>query len=968
MKGNLPLLCLMLFCSYLGTAQITITSDDYVSPLGDTLVNVNVFNLTLQGAYYAPPTEGANQAWDYRWLELTTRNLDPEPEVSSQAFPIANSIDETSIFADFTPDTPIPINLIERYDDSGKAILGEEVVTTVTAPFACGNCTEADSVRYEPVSNAFEEAEQLLQLPLAFGDSWSSSYTRTTNMQLFLPAFSLNDVPAQQVDDVQVDHEVVGWGTLTLPNLTYSGLQEIEALLVKQTTTETSNYTVDGAPAPPALLDTLGLTNGQVTVTTVYQFFAEGLDQPALTVGFSGDGQVFGYTVAGSIADINPDDEGQFIPQFTQHDGNDRNYFLYIPPGYDGSESIPVVVALHGYTSNASQFAWQSQINAVADTAGFMVVYPQGLIVNNTAPPPGFPPAGPGWNVGQPPLISDLDDIGFIISVLDEVVDNYNVNDAKVYLTGISNGGFMSSVLAAARPDLFAAVAIAAGTVPVPRSALIPSLVIHGTDDMVVPFAGNPAEGIPSVPETVGIFANINGCAFVPDSTDLPDLDPNDGTTVTKFEYTDCDGNADVVFYRVNGGGHVWESTGPVPPIFQPVLGAFVNQDFNASATIWNFFNQYELPNAQLITKKITVDTIEREYTVYVPAAYDGSEAWPVVFNFHEANVPVPIYISTLNTNTVADTANFLVVYPTALDGFIAALDTVSTLWQDGTLVGNLEVDDVSFVNSMIDQLALDYNVDPTRIYTMGSGSGGAASAFFSLQLPNRIAAMANVQGFVNFSPSVPIPGLFMYGTADPFIPETGIPGIIPPFVEGVKSWALSSMCDTIPEETILPDLVSSDSSTVTIFNYPNCSQGIEVLYYRIEGGGRTWPGGGPVPDGGPINFDINADIEIWNFFNRQQLITSTQNVKPSFFQIEVYPNPFSDELNFEFELPQAERVQLALYNPLGQQVARIVNQQLGQGKQRIQWRQPGAALPSGVYYYRLQIGERVVSRPVVVR
>jgi len=322
--------------------------------------------------------------------------------------------------------------------------------------------------------------------------------------------------------------------------------------------------------------------------------------------------------------------------------------------------------------------------------------------------------------------------------------------------------------------------------------------------------------------------------------------------------------------------------------------------------------------------------------------------------------------MATGNTNVVADTGDFLVVYPQALDGFIGALNTVAPIWQDGTLGGNLEADDLSFFDVMLDQVAMDYQVDESRVYTMGVGSGGAASAFLTCQMPERFAAMANVQGYIDCAPSLPRPGLFMHGTGDPLIPEGGIPGILPPFITGVNSWVQANACSTMPDSTIFPDLVTTDSSTVTLYEYPDCSNGSEVLYYRIEGGGRVTPGASNVPDAGPTNRDINGDVEIWNFFNRQRLVTSTRVVPSPTFDVRVFPNPVSDQLNLEFTLPAEAPVSLQLVSPLGQTVANLFEGRLPGGEQRIMLQTEQYRIPRGLYFYQLRIGDQMTSGQIV--
>ncbi len=878
------------------SAQITLTNEQYQSPLGDTLVSVNINQLTLQPAYYAPPAEGPDQQWDYRWLEYTNFEVDPEPIFNDPELPTVNNVDQNVAIGDFTPDSPIPLRIFERYDDNGKFLVGGEIAAPFTAPLLCGTCTDGDSVRYSTAmgDNLFEEEEPLLQLPLQYEDTWSADYTRTLTMQLFLPTFGLEDVPAQQTDSVSVTSEVVGWGSLTIPNLTYSGTQDLEVLLLKQTLTQRSFYTVDGNPAPQALLDTLGVEQGQTLVLTFYQFYAPGLDQPALQFTFNQAGQVFNYSVAASIQDVNPEEEGTFVQKTTMHDGVERSYWMYTPPGYDGSEDLPLVMALHGYSSVAKQMTWQSQYNYVADTAGFLVVYPQGLLVEGLPGGP-LPPVAPGWNVPDGPLASGTDDVGFLGSLVGEIQNDYAVDANRVYVSGISNGGFMSSVMAAARPDLFAAMGVSAGVIPVPRQALVPTMIIHGTADPLVPYTGDTILGIPPVPETFANYGLLHGCSTDQIVTELPDLNPNDGTTVTRIEFPNCTGDADLVLYRVNGGSHVWEGVGDaVPPVFAPVIGNTISQDIHAGVELWNFMKQYTTPHARLLSQSVQLDTTEREYLLYVPAAYDGSEDWPLVLNLHGFLGFPEEQVFGSQMNPVADTAHFLVAYPKGLliDGNAfeeGGEPDFGTGWNiTGTLSDN---DDYAFIEDMMDQITMEYAVNESRIYVSGFSLGGLMSQNLVCSMSDRFAAVAAVSfdlqapDILACEPGRAVPMLYMHGTNDFIVPYMETPGFIG--AEGtVDFWVDNNGCSMDSTVTMFPDIDTTDGSTVTRMAYQNCEGDSEVWFYRIDGGGHAWPGGELVPPAfadflGNLNKDINASSEIWNFFNRHslpqpQLLTKT--------------------------------------------------------------------------------------------
>jgi len=260
------------------------------------------------------------------------------------------------------------------------------------------------------------------------------------------------------------------------------------------------------------------------------------------------------------------------------HNNVPRNYRLYIPKGYNGTSPLPVVFNLHGFGSNAQEQQLYAQMDPVADTANFFVCYPNG--VDNA------------WNVGWF-FGSQADDVDFISTLLDRLVDQYNVDTTKVYACGMSNGGFMSYRLACELNDRMAAVASVTGSmVPVYAPTCtpgrpVPVMEIHGTADPVVPYNGQLGISLP-VDTVVRFWVNQNGCNPAPTAIAVPDLDPTDGCTATRFDYNGCDQNVSVALYKITGGGHTWPGA--------PVSIGVTCQDFDASVEIWRFFNRYRLP------------------------------------------------------------------------------------------------------------------------------------------------------------------------------------------------------------------------------------------------------------------------------------------------------------------------------------------------------------------------------------
>lgn len=260
-----------------------------------------------------------------------------------------------------------------------------------------------------------------------------------------------------------------------------------------------------------------------------------------------------------------------------EHDGVTRQYRLYIPASYQGTESWPLVLNLHGAGSNAIEQEFYSQMDKVADTAQFLVCYPDGL--NNL------------WNVGWT-MGSTADDVGFLSSLIDQLMLDYQIDPNRVYSCGMSNGGFMSYRLACELNQRIAAIASVTGSM-VPSnlascqpSKPVPVMEIHGTADLVVPYNGLANLCIP-VDSVVAFWTNNNYCDPSFTQIDLPDSNPLDGCTVTRFDYNDCADNSKVSLLRVNGGGHTW-------PGASLTVGV-TNRDIAASEEIWLFFRQFSL-------------------------------------------------------------------------------------------------------------------------------------------------------------------------------------------------------------------------------------------------------------------------------------------------------------------------------------------------------------------------------------
>ena len=676
-----------------------------------------------------------------------------------------------------------------------------------------------------------------------------------------------------------------------------------------------------------------------------------------------------------------------------------RDYVVYIPASYDGSEAWPLVFNLHPLGFNAEAHMALSRLNPVADTARFLIVYPNGVALTAN-------PNARSWN---PLLMPERqDDVSFLDNLIDTLINEFNVDHRRVYMTGGDQGALMTYTFACKMPEKIAAIATVSNVLPdsfdvsgcVPTIPL-PLLHMHGTVDPFAPFEGgiDGAGNLAPAPRTViADWLENNGCTLDSSIVNFPDIDPSENSTVSRIEFSSCNSylNADlemqtyeVWFYVIENGGHNYPGGGPVP-----TFTGTVNRDIIASAEIWNFFERHSLPaESSLLDLSLDHDGLERKFLLYIPATYDGTEAWPLVLNFHGLGVSRFGQMLESQMNKVADTASFIVAYP---EGTLREVPVIGEAPGWNTFMNPNGPDDIAFINQLIQTVGDAYNIDTSRVYATGKSQGGEMSYLLACQIPEKIAAIASVSGSIplentslNCVANLPMPVLHIHGTADllnPFNGGSGVLGAFPSFpavTEHLEAWLENNGCSLAANSTNLPDITPSDSSTINLIKYEDCDiiplkeneeRTAEVWLYQVNGGGHTWPGGPQeqVPPGfetifGNINRDISASSEIWKFFNRRNLITASHTVSPAIFDLRVFPNPSTNQLFFEFELHKMEPVRISLYNPLGQEVKTILNQTLGQGKQKVRWNRRADELRPGIYFYRLQINKRIISHPILL-
>ncbi len=285
----------------------------------------------------------------------------------------------------------------------------------------------------------------------------------------------------------------------------------------------------------------------------------------------------------GCVAPLTPGDHRRTLA----FGGYSRIYDVHIPPGYDGGTAVPLVLDFHGFQNNGTIQAGVSGWRSLADSENFIVAYPLGLFGRPEAPEVDTP-QGPSFNGG--PLccgraaLLRIDDVGFARAIVQAVAAEANVDRARVYATGLSNGGYVSHRLACEAADVFAAVApVAARIGLVPTTLCRPSRPIAliefaGLHDPAVPYGGVGLQ--PSAAQSLAYWRDHDGCGSGP-----PDERVDFGTSYCEA-YRSCSAGVQVELCSVEASQVSW--------LAGHLL--YLNPDLDVARTAWEFLSQFRLP------------------------------------------------------------------------------------------------------------------------------------------------------------------------------------------------------------------------------------------------------------------------------------------------------------------------------------------------------------------------------------
>jgi len=279
-------------------------------------------------------------------------------------------------------------------------------------------------------------------------------------------------------------------------------------------------------------------------------------------------GAVDGHSGCGRPAPIAP---GQSDVQEVTSGGLRRTYLLHLPNDYQPARPTPLVLSFHGHRRTSE---YQQELSGFSATEA-IAVYPQGLVGTDGLT---------AWTGA--PYSSSADDVLFTADLLDQLEARLCVDRARIYAAGKSNGGGFVGLLACRMADRFAAFAPVSGAFyaeagPCNPTRPVPIIDFHGGADTTIPYSGDPAKGLPGIPDWLAGWAGRDGCG-------APAVRDEFGGQVQVSHWQPCRDDAEIVHYKIDGLGHDWPST-------QPNLDSATPTVLDATPLIMAFFDQHKL-------------------------------------------------------------------------------------------------------------------------------------------------------------------------------------------------------------------------------------------------------------------------------------------------------------------------------------------------------------------------------------
>jgi len=273
--------------------------------------------------------------------------------------------------------------------------------------------------------------------------------------------------------------------------------------------------------------------------------------------------------------------------------GFHRSYLIHVPKNYDRAEPRPLVVALHGAFSTAEEMEEETGFSELADREGFLVAYPNGITLFGWFQ---------HWNAGHccgRAMKDQVDDLGFVSMVIEEVRGGFHVDSSRIYMVGYSNGGMLAYLFAAQEPETLAAVAVIAATIgssPSPSEpevcipsarAPVPVMALHGREDDSIPYEGgrlgNEDYSYVSVKESMKFWLKANQIPLAAQREEMM------AGRVMKDTWKTQEKDREVILWTLEG----WKHTIPTNYFTKKLPENDPLRNFHATDIIWDFFRSH---------------------------------------------------------------------------------------------------------------------------------------------------------------------------------------------------------------------------------------------------------------------------------------------------------------------------------------------------------------------------------------
>ena len=272
--------------------------------------------------------------------------------------------------------------------------------------------------------------------------------------------------------------------------------------------------------------------------------------------------------------------------QNINHEGINREFNLYIPPNYSSSINYPILFNLHGGASMAQDYMeYESDMRSMADDENFILVYPQATSDSR---------GDPTWHLGgENSKSTEVNDVGFIGKIIDELSSIYSVDQKRIYVCGFSNGAYLAYEIACLMNDKIAGIGVVAGHMFIDTfnscspSHPTPIINIHGTEDN---YDGIGSYYI-SQENSNAYWVSFNSTDSSPVISQIDNINTSDESTVELYSWKNGTNGTTVEHYKIIGGGHSWPN---ISSNSNSIKG-YSNGDIDANQLIWNYLSRYDI-------------------------------------------------------------------------------------------------------------------------------------------------------------------------------------------------------------------------------------------------------------------------------------------------------------------------------------------------------------------------------------